>query len=339
MLSKKLMTTFPIIVVTLFLLISVPMTSATPPVLTLIPDMQQYNVGQHQTVRINGNLTYGGAPVSNATVAMEVDNPKGNLFLIRTMNTGSVDPSKWPLAILALTPCDSLGNPRYSFNRGDSAFFRINVTNRASNTYYGVLIYLTIVYSNKAPFWSSLAYNGSYIDPGQTIKITTSAIIIPSNAVTGNTTVYANVYNKLPKKGGYAYCPEKSAYFSIGTGGPLPPPPPTSSQFTLEIALDKILVMLGNYTVYGTVLYSYYFTSTTTWFKVILLGDITSLTYLVPDGKVNMLDIGLVATRFGKTRTSPGWVPQADLYPDGKINMIDVGIVAGAFGITAVLDP
>jgi hypothetical protein len=332
MFSKKLTAAFLILIVTLFLLTSVLMTSGTPLVLTLATDQQVYDVGAHGAVRLSGNLTFNGAPVSNATVAVEVDNPKGKVFLLRTLNTGPVDPTKWPVGILALTPSSS------SFNPGDSASFNITITNAASIDYYGVLIYLTIVYSNSAPFESVLVYNGSEIDAGTTMTINPS-ILLPSNAVTGNTTVYAEVYNKLPKNSGLAYCPEKSAYFLITTGGVLSPPRPTNSQFTWIIGLGKIVMMLGNYTVYGTVQYSYYVTSTTTHFKLILLGDITGPTYLVPDGKVNMLDVGLVASLFGKKKGDPGWVPQADVEHVGKINMIDIGIVAGEFGTTAIIDP
>jgi hypothetical protein len=332
MLSKKLLTTFAIITVTLFMFTSMPMTSATPPVLKLTTDQQVYNLGARKPVHLSGNLTYGGSPVTNATVAIEVDNPKGKLFVLRTLNTGPVDPSNWPVEILAVTSSSS------SFNPGDIAAFNVTVTNKAAIAYYGVLIYLTIIYSNKAPMGSFLAYNGSEIDGGSTMTVS-SSILIPTNAISGNTTVYANAYNKLPKNSGLAYCPGKSAYFSIRTGGLLPPPPPTNSQFTWDIGLDKIAPMLGNYTVYATVQYSYYVTSTTTRFGVILLGDITGPTYLVPDGKVNMLDVALIASLFGKNRTSKGWVPQADLNHDGKINMVEVSIIANAFGITATLDP
>ena len=50
------------------------------------------------------------------------------------------------------------------------------------------------------------------------------------------------------------------------------------------------------------------------------------------DGKVNMVDIGFVARRFGCTPTNPLWSFYADINEDKKIDMQDIGIVARKFG-------
>jgi hypothetical protein len=71
---------------------------------------------------------------------------------------------------------------------------------------------------------------------------------------------------------------------------------------------------------------------------LVLVGDISSLTPFVPDGKVDMADIGLVAKRFGVNKPNPLYNPMCDVtgeypnVPDGKIDMRDIGLVASHFG-------
>jgi hypothetical protein len=77
---------------------------------------------------------------------------------------------------------------------------------------------------------------------------------------------------------------------------------------------------------------------------VAMVGDIASIRngklVDIPKGKVNMLDVGLVASKFGTRQGQPGWDPNCDLtgpafgVPDGKVDMLDVGLVASMFGKT-----
>jgi hypothetical protein len=73
------------------------------------------------------------------------------------------------------------------------------------------------------------------------------------------------------------------------------------------------------------------------WVIVAIPGDITGLNGW-PDGKVNMLDVGLVASAFGSFPGSLRWNPNCDItgstfgVPKGRVNMLDVGFVASQFG-------
>jgi len=287
MLVKKFTVTVSILIA--LSLITMKLASASSLNLTVVTDKQVYNVGEK--VYISGNLTEDGLPVSDAIVAVEVDNPKGDIFVIRTLNTGPVNQTQWPIEILELFPCDSGGNPKYNFQPGDSLAFKIKTKSNAANP-LDIMITLCIIYSNKAPFTVRSPYVGS-IGAGQTITITTSPISIPKKAVTGNTTIYANVYNVLPKNNGFAYCPETSTSFIIGAGGSGQPASNSTGQFTLEISLSQIAVWLGNYTIYGTAKYSFSVAFSTSTFEVILIGDV------YPDGKIDMRDIAIVARAFG----------------------------------------
>ena len=50
------------------------------------------------------------------------------------------------------------------------------------------------------------------------------------------------------------------------------------------------------------------------------------------DGRVNMIDIAMVAHAFGTQEGDARWIPAADVLPDGRINMIDIAMVARDFG-------
>jgi hypothetical protein len=59
-----------------------------------------------------------------------------------------------------------------------------------------------------------------------------------------------------------------------------------------------------------------------------LTGDVNH------DGKVDILDLALVAKAFGSKPGDPNWNPDADVYPDGLIDIRDMAIVAKNFGKT-----
>jgi hypothetical protein len=67
---------------------------------------------------------------------------------------------------------------------------------------------------------------------------------------------------------------------------------------------------------------------------VSIVGDITGM-FGMPDGKVDMRDVGSVAILFGAKYPDSSYNPNCDLNDDGKINMYDVGAVARHFGENA----
>ncbi len=78
------------------------------------------------------------------------------------------------------------------------------------------------------------------------------------------------------------------------------------------------------------------------WIIVAMIGDITGPpeTGGWPDGKCNIRDIALVASKFGVEYPDPRFDPNCDLtgptigVPDGKINIRDIALVATHFGET-----
>jgi len=71
-----------------------------------------------------------------------------------------------------------------------------------------------------------------------------------------------------------------------------------------------------------------------------IIGDITGEETGIPDGMVDMEDVGFAARRFGISKSDPSWSDHADitgpeyLVPDGEVDMRDIGLIARNFGET-----
>jgi hypothetical protein len=62
-----------------------------------------------------------------------------------------------------------------------------------------------------------------------------------------------------------------------------------------------------------------------------ILGDVSGEQVGIPDGKVDMRDIGYLLTLFNTRPSSPNWNPNVDINKDGVVDMRDVGIAAHNF--------
>jgi hypothetical protein len=67
------------------------------------------------------------------------------------------------------------------------------------------------------------------------------------------------------------------------------------------------------------------------WVIVSIPGDITGPDD-IPDGRVDMRDVSMVARLFGVNYPDPKYNPDCDINGDGKIDMRDIGSVAKHFG-------
>ena len=112
---------------------------------------------------------------------------------------------------------------------------------------------------------------------------------------------------------------------------------------TITFLWNTIGVAKGNYTIsaYAAPVRGETDTTDNTltdgWVYVSVPGDITGPTPGVPDGIVNMRDIGYICNHFGTTPTSPNWNPNCDVtgptkgVPDGIVNMRDIGEACNNF--------
>jgi len=67
------------------------------------------------------------------------------------------------------------------------------------------------------------------------------------------------------------------------------------------------------------------------WVFITIAGDVTSVTLGVPDGIVNMRDIGALCDKFMTSPANPEWNPNMDINDDGTVNMRDISIACDNF--------
>jgi hypothetical protein len=316
-------------VLSLVLLILVLVRPAWSPTLTLVVASKQvYNVGD--TLQINGTLTEDGVPVSDAFVLLQINQPKGSAWVIRTLTTGQAPPGPFPVELLNVTATDSNYQPKSLFNRGQDAGFKVAIRNNAA-TSYPALVMVNLYYSNGVPFKLFKIFNGT-IAMGDTVIAGMYPVGIPTDAIAGTATAYASISSGLPNSTGFAYGPEVNGTFNIvsGGGGSAPPQSPLGT-FNLSIGLKSIPIWLGNYSVYARTQYGFLVASDTISFQVVLKGDMDH------NGKIDMKDVATVARAFSTQPGDINWNPAADLDSSGRVDMRDIAIVAKAFGIVVIL--
>ena len=176
------------------------------------------------------------------------------------------------LTILSVVPCDVSGNPKYSFELGKVANFKVTIDSSGSGM-ANVLLCANVYDLSGAPQGS--AWSNVTVSSGSSSFVL--GMTIPKSAEVGNAAVYVGAYTDWPQNSGFPLCPEVSAVFQIAPRA--------------------------------------------------LLGDVTGPIPNVPDGKVNMMDIAAVISKFGTTPSSPNWNPNMDLNKDGAVNLRDLYIV------------
>lgn len=300
-------------------------------ILTVFTDKLVYNC-YGDTVTINGSLTLNGLPVTDGVVGIQVNLPNGTELLIRSCTTGSAS-GDWDIEILEIYPCDINGNVKTSFKQGEQAYFTTIIHNNRNYDLYAILS-LNLYYSGITPF--KIVFPRSGPVPANGNVTSRAPVIIPENALIGAATVYANVFNMLPSIGGFVYCPEKSANFTItaAAGGGSVSLTQTITQtstdgtYNLNFKLPNP-TKVGNYTVYATSRYQGSTDFKTITFQAILIGDING------DGVVDGLDLSIAARAFGSYPGHPKWDARADINGDNYIDGLDITIIARNYGKTA----
>ncbi len=302
--------------------------------LNIQTDKASYDI--QDRVTLFGNLTKDGLLVQDSFVAIQIRDPLWKTRLLRTPVIGSGPTDPFQVELLDVFPCDEIGNPKYSFTRGSDLGLSVTVRNNGL-TLQHVLVIAYIQFSNEVMFIMHTMINQT-IEKGQNVTTWGYPITqIPASAPVGVTKIFWNTLSDLPENGGYPWCPEKINSFNIeGSGGGSSTSGTTqeasmavSGSFNVSMSLQGNR-LLGNFTVYAKSVYGSPIpqpVANQTIFQVILLADIND------DGKVDMVDLWLVAKAFGSYPGYPNWNPQADINSDGKVDMIDVWIVAKSFGL------
>lgn len=271
----------PLFLIIILSVITNTITHAQPSsTLTLTVTTNQPAYYRKENATICANLTQNEIQVLDGIVAIEVKDPSTQTLIIRTATT-ETPPSATPyVRILSIIPCNSLGNPQESFERGTLAYFKSTIKNYDIEP-REILITVNTFDRNSMPF--SLAGLRTTIE-GQTTSSVILPIPIPEDAPLGNSTAYGNAYTDWPSLNGWPYCIEVSTTFTIVSAGSLSftTIPEQQNLFSANLQINgnyNITFQIGpkapagNYTIYATSRYLGEETYNSTKFRVRLLAD------------------------------------------------------------------
>jgi len=165
-----------------------------------------------EKVAIQGVATSGGLPISDALVALEVDNPRNQPLSYRTALIGNPS-EQWVLSIGDIKMWDLSYNPINTVKIGQTVWLSVTVVNPQATSRDNTVATLSLHDANMIPIQAFPVYNGSIAPLGNITAF--GQFYVPKWACSGIATVYASVFERAPAKGGAPYLPEKSAQFYI----------------------------------------------------------------------------------------------------------------------------
>ena len=298
-------------------------------ILTIQTDKTKYGFGDK--VNINGSLTLNGMPVTNALVGLQITDNASSTLIYRTVNTGE-NPQVTPyVEVLSVLPCDDAGRPKSNFNRGSFAYFKVAVRNNSPDAKTAYLTLNCYYEPKEMPFFSMLFWSQA-IPPNNTTTFNLP-VIIPETAPLGGGKASANAFTGLPESGGYPYCPEQSATFTIALASSVQQLQQQEAileelgTYNVAFSLPENQIRVGNYTAYacyaGQVI-------AVTEFNVVLIGDVNG------DKTVNLFDAVLLSKASGSKPGDPNWDGRCDLNGDGVVNLFDGVLLSMNAGRTAL---
>jgi len=319
----------PIPLFFLFTLISIsPMAivRAESFVITLTASKQYYCLDE--TVYIYGNLTLDDVQINDTLVGLEVENPKNQSILVRTVATGDVSNKSWFIEVLNVIACDQYGNPKDSFTRGGLSYFKASVKNNDIEN-RPVEITINTYDSSNSPIGLSAFQSVIYANETTTIII---SVAVPTTATLGMAKVYANVYSSRPKYGGKPFGPEKSNEFNItdstgSLGEPAENVPPLNGNFNSSFHLPPT-TNAGTFQIFASSMYDGWTAVNSTVFYVKVPGDVNG------DFRVNLADLSLLGMAWWSTPSSPNWNPNCDFNQDNRVNLADLSVFGQYWGYT-----
>jgi hypothetical protein len=117
------------------------------------------------------------------------------------------------ITIVEVIPCNQAGEPASYFRAGGLAYFKVTI-NATIEEPRMVLVTVNVFDADQTAI--GLVRIQGPIVQGTSFFI--SGLTIPQTAHLGTSSVYANIFNDWPHKGGVPYCPQKSASFEIRGG-------------------------------------------------------------------------------------------------------------------------
>lgn len=299
--------------------------------LTVAPAQEEYEL--YDTVHVSGSLMWvpHNIPVKDGIVAVEISDPSGHALLIRTRPTGPTLPQDWVVNFTQFYPCDSNAVPKYSFEKGESIWIYAEWKNFDKGLSRNVLVFVAVYDANSVPVRTQ--YSSGILVPGGVgvlfFQLTTSS------ALAGTVTLYANLFSDYPRKGGYPYCPEKAATFTVATSGTGLRQQTAQSELTelsdgafdMSFKLASESLRYGIYVIYvGTYYYQTIITGNDRFKLRGFDGDVNG------DQSVDIYDAILLSNAYGSTPASPNWNPRTDINMDDVVDIYDAIKLSNDFG-------
>ena len=282
---------------------------------TVATDKPKYR--DSDIVNVSGTLSWvpNNIPVTNGLVGVEVRDPAGSLFDLRTRPTGPISGQNWFVNFTRFYPCDQNQVPKYSFAVGEDVWIFAEWENFDPFNAHDVTEVSVFNDPTSAPV--GVGFTSGNVGPNMISSSLSRATSITDTGKLGTFVVYGSLLSGFPKDGGYPYCPEWSFNLTITTQTAVPPQfLAAPGTYNLSFSFPSGNVHHGNYTVSACSYVGMLATSHTT-FYVPLIGDVNH------DGVVDIYDAILLAKAYNSKLGDQSWNPSADLNGDNAVDIYD----------------
>lgn len=288
--------------------------------------------GVSDTVNVNGSLSWvpNNIPVTDGLVSVEVRDPLGSLFDLRTRPTGSISVQNWLVNFTRFYPSDQNQVPKYNFVKGEDIWIFAEWKNFDPINAHNVTE--VSVFSDPTTAPVGVGVTSGNLGPNMVSSSFFRATPIIDSGKLGTFVIYGNLLSAFPKDGGYPYCPEWSVTLTI-TATPAVSPAQAAGPdllltgtgtYNFSFRFPSGNTRHGHYTVSASSYYGMFATSHTT-FYLPLIGDINH------DGSVNIFDAILLSRAYNSRPGDQNWNPNADINGDNVVNIFDAALLAAHF--------
>jgi PKD repeat protein len=283
---------------------------------------------------VNGSFLWipGNYPVMEGLVGVEIRDPGGYAFSFRTRPTSALGAQNYQVSFTQFFTCDSNLVPKTAFKSGDDIWIYAEWQNHDATQAYNVTTCITALDSNAAPIGNAYSFSTVTL-PGLIGSLFFRATQIIDAGILGNTILYGSLFSDLPSNGGYPYCPESTATFTLA---PASVSQPATGKSALELSADGTYdlsfrfqfngAVMGNYTVYASVFYYGMSVKSNVNFTLFTLADING------DGVVDIYDAITLSSAFNSFPGKSNWNPNADINGDGFVDIYDAITLANHYG-------
>jgi hypothetical protein len=299
---------------------------AAQPTLSFTVATNKETYDHNDCVTVAGVLKQNLLPLADGLIGLQIDAPKGNVLLTRTMTTGTgTSVPNLPIQITSAYSSGSSNNPQKTLEAGYLGYFTIKISN--TDTELHDMVITVTLFDNSNVLLGHVSIPASLM--GDQTGTVTVSLPVPLWATAGDAYGYANVYTALPSNHGLPIALEYSFQFTIVNGASgiydTVNNDPELGFYSFTFVLPKTPID-GVYTVSACTLYGEVEHFKSAFFTVSLLSDFNG--DKVPDSS----DV-LVFVQSYKDYTSGNhnYNPSCDLNHDGRVDYLDVLIFTQSY--------